>query len=357
MDSVGAGTFGKPLLVELSRGVERFALADGVGGPSVVIAMFQELSYFRSAAEVYRRIAASGAVTVVGFRAGAPQLPDGVRHVVLDDDDLLREWSVTVLGPRGGASLVAADLQTLEPGARTLEEGRTFRAGWSFRRDEALRQVLRLRAKLPWDPSAAADVDAVVRAVAAAPEPAHQAPWEESLRFLADRLHTAINERAALAARLAAVPDPARRDPHTGFETTTSLEHWIAGSTGATLPIGLVLVQLVGLSDLRRQHGRRAELAALTTAGATLRDLTGDGDRLVVSGPEELLVVRPSAEADDVLRLCNALSRLTSRLEAAYPFVPLPVRVAGTVTRSRPLPVVRIRQHAAPGHRTELVPG
>jgi hypothetical protein len=84
---------------------------------------------------------------------------------------------------------------------------------------------------------------------------------------------------------------------------------------------------------------------------------SGDGDRLVASGPEELLVVRPSADADDVLRLCNELSGLTSRLEASYPFVPLPVRVAATVTRSRPLPVARMRQYARPGPRTELVRG
>jgi hypothetical protein len=48
MDSVSAGTFGKPLLVELSHMIEQFALALALalGAPMVVIAMFQKLAYF-----------------------------------------------------------------------------------------------------------------------------------------------------------------------------------------------------------------------------------------------------------------------------------------------------------------------
>ena len=48
---------------------------------------------------------------------------------------------------------MAADLEALEPDSPTLERGRTFRAGWSFRREEARQQVVRLRRKLPLDAS------------------------------------------------------------------------------------------------------------------------------------------------------------------------------------------------------------
>jgi DICT domain-containing protein len=358
VDAVGAGTFGKPLLVELSHAVERFALATDVGGAAAVVGMFQKAAYFRPQAEVYRAIAATGAVTVVGFVADVPPpLPAGVRHVLLEDgDDLVKEWSVTALWPYGGATLVAADLQALEPGAPTLEEGRTFRAGWSFRREEARRQVLRLRATLPLDPATSADLDGIVRAVATTPEPVHQAPWNEALRFLADRLHGGIRDRAALAARLEAVADPGERDRRAGFDTEASVHHWIAGSSGAAPPIGLVLVQLVGLAGLRARYGRRAELAVLGTVRTAPGDLIGDGHRVAAQGPEELLVVlTATATPDDVLRLCNELAGLSSRLGTTYPFVALPVKVAGAVTRSRPLPVARLRQHAVAGQRSELV--
>ena len=71
MDSVGAGTFGKPLLVELSHLIEQFALAAEPGVPTVVIAMFQRLAYFSREAQVYREIAARGAVIVVGMAENA----------------------------------------------------------------------------------------------------------------------------------------------------------------------------------------------------------------------------------------------------------------------------------------------
>ena len=126
MDSVGAGTFGKPLLVELSHTLEQFALGIAADTPTVVIAMFQKWAYFRREAQVYREIAALGAVTVVGFAEETPpELPPGVRHVLVPRaDDLEREWSVTVLSADSGATLVAADLETLDPDAPTLEQER-----------------------------------------------------------------------------------------------------------------------------------------------------------------------------------------------------------------------------------------
>jgi DICT domain-containing protein len=106
MDSVGAGTSGKPLLVELSHVVEQFALAVEPDVPTVVIAMFQKLAYFRREAQVYGEIAAPGAVAVVGLaEEEPPHLPPGVRHVLVPAaDDLEREWSVTVLLPCSGGS-------------------------------------------------------------------------------------------------------------------------------------------------------------------------------------------------------------------------------------------------------------
>ncbi|MDT7580465.1 MAG: hypothetical protein QOK35_1729 [Pseudonocardiales bacterium] len=358
MDSVGVGTFGKPLLVELSHTLEQFALAVEPGAPMIVIAMFQKLAYFAREAEVYGEIAARGAVTVVGLAEDAPpRLPPGVRHVLVPaEDDLEREWSVTALTPGGGATLVAADLETLDPAAPTLERGRTFRAGWSFRREEARAQVHRLRTKLRLDDATGAGIDAVLDAVALWPQPRQEAAWDRSVLFLADRMDDAIRTRATAAARLAALEDGHDRDPHTGFYSEASLDRWIAGSAAGTLPVGLVLLRLPGLAGLRPRYGRRGELAVLQGLATLLHDQTGVCDRVVALGPEEVLAVLPSAAPDDVLALCHEVCRHAAGIGDAYPYVALPALVAGTVTRARPLPLDRLRHNVAPARELALVP-
>jgi GGDEF domain-containing protein len=358
MDGVGAGTFGKPLLVELSHMIEQFALAVEPGVPMVVVAMFQKLAYFSREAQVYREIAARGAVTVVGLvEHTPPELPPGVRHVLVPAvDDLEREWSVTALTPTGGATLVASDLETLDPAAPTLERGRTFRAGWSFRREEARAQVHRLRAKLGLDPATAARLDLVLDAVALSPHRGQEAAWERSLQFLTARMDDAIRTRATAAARLAVLEEGDGCDPHTGFYNPASLDRWIGGSAAGTLPIGLVLLRLPGLATLRPRYGRRGELAVLQGLAAVLHGLTGAAGRVVALGPEEILAVLPSATPDDVLALCHEACRHTVAAQDAYPYVVLPALVAGTITRARPLPLDRLRRHVAPAREVALVP-
>jgi DICT domain-containing protein len=358
MDSVGAGTFRKPLLIELSHTIEQFAVSVDPDTPTVVIALFQKLAYFRREAEMYRRMAERGVVTVVGLaEETAPELPPGVRHVLVPAaDDLEREWSVTVLSPEAGATLVAADLETLEPDAPTLEQGRTFRAGWSFRRQEAFSQVHRLRAKLRLDPATLADVDAVLDTVTLTPEPVFEEAWDRSLVFLSERLDHAVRARAAAVGRLDALEDSHERDPHTGVLGPASLDRWLAGSASGTMPVGLVLLRVPGLVALRARYGRRGELAVLKGLATGMAELVGPGDRVVALGSEEFLLVLPSATEDDVLRQCRAAGRCADGIAGVYPFVALPSLVAGTVTRVRPLPLERLREHATPARGVGLVP-
>lgn len=365
VDDVGAGTFAKPLLVDLSHTVERFAHAASATGPVLLVAMFQRLAYFRREAQTYADLAARGVVTVVGIvdpeldpgsadGDGPGRLPDGV-HVVALVNDLVKEWSVTALAPSGGATLVAADLEALEPGAPTLEAGRTFRAGWSFRRDEARHQVERLCQKLSLDASARAAVDAVLAVVDATPEPPQQDAWDAALHFLTERFDAVERARAETNAALGAVLDSTDRDQHTGFHSAAYLDRWLAGSPTGTLPIGLVLLQLTGLSAVRSGFGRRAELAVLKRLAQGLHQVAG-GDRVIALGTEDFLIVLPAGGPADVLDACNAVCRIAGGLDEAYPFVTLPAKVAGTVTRERPLPIERLRTHADAGERVALVP-
>lgn len=353
-------TFGKRVLVELSHAIERFALAAEPGSPLVVIAMFQRLSYFQRETDVYAEIAAGSSVTLVGLVEDfPPQLPPGVRHVLLGEDDALaREWSVTVLSPGGGATLVAVDQETVEAGAHTLEEGRRFHGRWSFVRADAYREVLRLRAQLSLPAATVADIDDVLHAVLATPEPDHQDRWNVPLRFLVDRVDIALRERSGAQARLdtavAHTEEVGERDPRTGLHTARFLARWTAG-LGEGLAIGLVLLRVPGIEGLRARYGLRAELAALQGVTQVVQSLLTDVDRVVRLGREDFLIVLPSWPQEHVLALCDEVCARVAHLDQQYPFVALPATAAAVVTRDRPLPVDRLLAQVEGGPRVSLL--
>lgn len=353
-------TFGKRVLVELSHAIERFALAAEPGAPLLVIALFQRLSYFEREVSVYTDIAARSSVTLVGLVGDVPpQLPAGVRQVLLDEgDELAREWSVTVLSPSGGATLVAVDQESVDPHARTLEEGRRFRGHWSFVRADAYREALRLRAQLRLPAETSEAIDEVLEAVLAVPEPRQQDRWNVPLRFLAERVDAAGRERDELQARLdtavAHLDDVAERDARTGLHTEKFLSRWTAG-LGAGLPVGLVLVRVPGVAALRAKYGLRAEVAALQAVHGCVQELITPADRVVRLGAEDFLVVLPSWTEGDVLALCDRVCARVSALDQQYPFVALPAVAVATVSREQPLPVDRLVAQVGGGRRVSLL--
>jgi GGDEF domain-containing protein len=337
-------TFGKRVLVEISHAIERFALGADPGERIVVIALFQRRAYFEREIDVYRDIAARAEVTLVGMVEDPPPgLPPGVHHVPLDEDgSLAREWSVTVLGPRGGATLVAVDQESVDPAARTLEEGRRFHGRWSFRRADAHREVSRLRGELPMSDDDRRRIDTLLRVVLRTPEPAEQSWWDVPLQFLADRVESGLRERAAVQARLddavAHLDDAGERDARTGLFTPAFLERWTAG-LGPGLSIGLVLLRVRGLAEVRGRYGLRVEQAVVTGVTRAVTGLLTRGDRVVQTGPEDLLLVLPAWPAGHVEVLRDEVCARIGRLEQQYPFVPLPAVGAALVTRERPLPL------------------
>jgi GGDEF domain-containing protein len=345
VENAGADVFGKRVLVELSHAIEQFALAARPGDPLVVIAMFQKLSYFEREVAMYRDIAARGAITVVGLAEDLPpRLPPGVRHALFPGSgELAREWSVTVLGPRGGATLVGTDLESVDPAAATLEAGRRFRAGWSFRRADAYGEVLRLRSRLPLPPDLLEGIDLVLHAVLAEPEPVHQGWWDVPMRFLAERTAEAVTGRDEAIGALSAREDTADRDQRTGLLTESYLRRWTAGLGAGTLPIGLALLRITGLTRLRERFGLRAEIDVLAGVAGCVHDLLTEGDRLVRLTDDEFLAVLPSWPREEVLRFCEEACAGIARLDQSYPFVALPAAAAATVTRARPLPVDELR--------------
>lgn len=335
----------KRVLIDLSHAIEQFALAAEPAEPLVVIALFQKASYFQRELEVYRSIARRAAVTLVALAEDrAPELPDGVAAQLLGrDDPLTREWSVTVLGPHGGATLVAIDQETIAGEAPTVEQGRLFLGHWSFRRDDAFGEIVRLRSQLRPAPSTVAAIDDVLGVVAARPEPRHQEQWDGPLRFLAARVELAVRGRDRARNELQfAQAGSKERDPRTGLLTPAYLHRWTAGLGDGTLPIGLVALRVLDVQSLRERFGARAEMGALVVVAGILTDLATDTDRVIRVGRESFLFVLPGWSHDQVVDLIRRITARTARLEEQYPFVPLGTAVAATVTRSRPLPVDRL---------------
>ena len=142
----------KRLLLPISRHLERQAL--NTGQHPVVLGTFQDASFLTPATRAaWERLGANGAFTAVIGR-GVPEAPmEGVRGANLGDDDpLLAEWDVIVVGPHFAAALVAKDL-----GGFTTGDLRSFDYVVSYDRDlviEAARSLISRVAPLDERPAA-----------------------------------------------------------------------------------------------------------------------------------------------------------------------------------------------------------
>lgn len=355
----GAGGDGqvlaKEVLVEVSHAIERFALAADPSEPIAVISLFQRASYFRTQQAVYREIAARAAVAVAG--ATEEIAGPGPLHQALIGaaDPLAREWSVTVLGPRAGATLVAEDLQTVHPEATSLERGRLFRGRWSFRREDAEREVRRLRSQLDLPADAASRIDRVLRAVAGTPEPELQDRWDAPLRYLAQRVHEVAGRTARAAAReqqralaepvptpdgspdgeRAAAPDaPRTGDP----QTDEQWREWTSG-LGTGLPVGVAAFQVTNLAEVRERLGQRADTAVRIAVSRCLQQELASTDRLARATPQSFVAVLAGCDEARLLDYSRAALARTAELEREYPFTPLQVVAGAILSQRRPLPV------------------
>lgn len=334
-----AGVLSKRALVTASHAVERAALAEGAGADTVVFALFQRLPYFEREREVYARIARQAAVTVVGMvDAGRPDLPHGVTPVLLrPDESLAREWSVAVLSPTFGASVVAQDLDDVDPRATSVEAARLFRGRWGLRRDEAYAEVVRLRDalgdRLP--PSVRRTVGEVLASVDAPAAVDVESRAEAALRHVAARLEE-------VGARAAVPPSGPAVDPQTGLDTLAGITAWLGDATD-TVPLGLVLVTVDDLTAVERRHGDRVRMHTEQNIADLLRDGLRPLDRAVRLGPGEFLVVQPAVTAGELTDRSLRLERRLAALHATYPFVDLHPRTTTMLTRRRPLPLQSLR--------------
>ncbi|MET8849840.1 DICT sensory domain-containing protein [Amycolatopsis sp. NPDC004625] len=348
-----AGVLSKRALVTASHAVERAALAEGVGDDTVVFALFQRLPYFERERKVYAQIARRAAVTVVGMvDSGRPDLPHGVTPVLLrPDEPMAREWSVAVLSPTFGASVVAQDLDEVDPQAATVERARLFSGRWGLRRDEAYAEVVRLRDamgdRLP--PAVRRKVDEVLASVGTPAAIDVESRAEAALRHVAARLDEARDR---------ATPPPVTGpavDPDTGLATLAGIAAWLGDATD-TVPLGLVLIGVDDPAAVERRHGARVRMHTEQNIADLLREGLRPLDRAVRLGPGEFLVVQPVVSPADLTERSRRLEHRLAALHTTYPFVDLHPRTTTLLTRRRPLPLPKLRAQLREVPETTLWP-
>ncbi len=105
----------KDLLIQMSKHLERQALASGESG--VVISTFQDAGFFTPATRARYQELAERLTFVAALGAAMTGEPaPGVRGgVLMPGDPLLGEWDIAVLGPHFAGALVARDLGDTGP--------------------------------------------------------------------------------------------------------------------------------------------------------------------------------------------------------------------------------------------------
>ncbi len=341
----GAALWSKRVLVDVSHAIEEFAIGTEGAEPMVVVGMFQRPAYFRQAAEVYRRIAALGATTVVGIAEDFPPslppvLPPGVTHVLLaDDEPLAQEWSVTVLTPDRGATLVAIDREEIRPDAVRLDAGRVFEGSWSFLRDDAHREAVRLREAIAdrVDPLTLSAMDEVLRIAEIMSGSRAEGSADRAARHLADRLATGHDRIEAL--RHAAEEATAEREPRSGMRVHRYLDSWLEGSAPGSTPLGVLVVHVPELFGMRDRLGARADRAAQRLVGSIVQDRLQGADRAVSLSDGDVAVLLPGRRTEHLSQLHAAIVADLAGAAQHFPYVDLSASAVALVTRERPLPL------------------
>ena len=138
----------KALLIEISKHLERQAMS--AGESTVVLADFQDSSFFTEPTRRRYAQLASHAALVGALGAGMPPEPlPGVRGCVLNPSDpLVGEWTIVVVGPHFAATLVARDLGDTGP-----DNDRRFEFVLSHNRELAIQVAFVLMSRVWPGPS------------------------------------------------------------------------------------------------------------------------------------------------------------------------------------------------------------
>ncbi|HSL59763.1 MAG TPA: diguanylate cyclase [Acidimicrobiales bacterium] len=338
----------KRTLSVVSRTVE--SMAPTVGDDAVLIGLFQRGAYFAPVAERYRRLAATGAAVMAAYAGPGPR-PDGVEVVDLHPEEpLAAQWCVVLLTPGASASLVAIDLESLDPDEHELELGRRFDARWGFDRHVAAGEARRLAQEMGsrMQPATVARIRSAAAAADAAPLSVAEVSLAAALQIVSERVDAL--DRQVDSLRRGFEPQRTTHDPLTGLANRGFLDAWLGGPPTTDLPtppIGLALVDLDGFREVNDTLGHVVGDRLLTAVADVLRAELRQGDVAVRWGADEFVVLIPGLDLDGVdavgRRLIEAIATVNVHGRAAS------ASVAVTVARRRPLPLAELRDELLAG--------
>ncbi len=284
-DAVRNFAASKRSLTALSHAMERSLEVGRDTGPTqmppLLIGLFQRPEYFEAERDRYARIAADGALCIVGFAGPAHDMPPGVTAVSLDTAEALAlEWALVVVDGALGTALVASDDHDLMDGETSLEVSRLFTARWSFSSADAAAEACRILGLM------GARVEVSVRAAADA-------------AILAARETTPSHTERRLAAvtqMLVTSIDSAQ--PLTGLHNRRYLSRFMSSPTlDSPVRLTALLVDLDGLKDINDVYGHTAGDAALVAAAQSLLQVTRPQDVVIRMGGDEFLLVLPGLDS------------------------------------------------------------
>ena len=112
-------------------------------------------------------------------------------------------------------------------------------------------------------------------------------------------------------------------------EATRLAADALAGRSGASAGIALLIIDVDHFKDINDRHGHVAGDVALAAIATCLRDACAPGDILARWGGEEFVLFRPGADAREAATLAERLRRRVERLPMQQPNG---ARIAATVS-------------------------
>ena len=276
-----------------------------------VIACWQDDAYVGTPPGLLSRLAESCEVVVAC--TGQPLLPVGAVHVELDgDEELAREWSLTMIAPTGGLRFTAEDLGVALPALR-VEDGRAFRWTSAVAADAVVastqRLVRELGARVP--PATAARLHAATTHLAGTMTEAGDADVDDSLHArLTERVEDSDDHRRMHTA----APRP--------MGGLTALSDWLTDAGPRSPALGMVVVHCDGcavtasLRDQAHLLGRLGDLVVDVPPDAAMLVMPGlVGDALERRAAAVRETVAAALGRDDVHALGAEVPAVEARLD------------------------------------------
>lgn len=360
----------KRSLTALSHAMERLLEVgrpdESSGGSALLIALFQRPEYFELESERYARIAAGGAVCVVGFTGHAVEVPAGVTAVRLGrDEPLAAEWALVVIDGALGSALVAYDTHDLMEGETSMEVARLLSARWSFSPVDSAVEATRILESMGdrLAPAVRAAAKAALRAAEATTPSATEQRMAAVTEMLVTSIDIAHHRSSLLRAQLARERLRSETDPLTGLHNRRYLTRFMdSPAVDSPMRLAALLVDLDGLKDINDTYGHAAGDAALVSAASSLLQVTRPQDVVVRMGGDEFLIVLPGLDAPAGVQVGERiLEHLSSmRMPEPWDYVPVSASIGVAMVEPRGVPIGLLDEalyasKRAGGHRVTLV--